>query len=128
MAKSKVKVVMGIYNLNFCDQIEFEGSKAGAADIVQIGRGQAFQKGIQIGSTYDAESGEWGNLVQAYDTPQEVESSFGAGFGEVPLDPQVVAAKEAEAAKLEADRQAAEELAKQAVAAAEGEKKEFILP
>lgn len=123
---SKVKKVMAIHQLNFCEIVEFEGSTDKKPDVLQIGKGQSFQLRLQVGSTLDEKTGEWGNLVETLQV-SEGEGNFGQAWNPVPpVDDQVLKAKAEAEAKLEAERKAAEE---KALLEAEGEKKEgFVLP
>lgn len=121
---SKLKTVMAIHQLNFCEIVEFEGSTDKKPDVLQIGKGQSFQLRLKVGSTLDEKTGEWDNLVETLQVP-EGEGNFGQAWNPVPpVDDQVLKAKAEAEAKLEAERKAAEEKA-----LAEGEKKEgFVLP
>ena len=58
------KVVMAVHYLNFCEQVEFEGSNREKADVMQLAKGQVFAKRIKVGSVFDDETGEWSELLE----------------------------------------------------------------
>lgn len=123
---AKVKKVKAIWVHNFCEQIEFEGSSNKKPDVMQVGKGQTFQMRVQVGSTFDEESGTWGNLLEFLAPEEEEQSNFGQSWNPVPpIDPQVLAAQEEAAKKLEADRAEAERLAEESK---KGEPQGFVMP
>lgn len=117
MANVKLKVVKAIWTFNFCEQIEFEGSTDKKPDVMQVGRGQVFQMRVQVGSTFNPETGEWDNLMEIRTEEPAQEGAFGQAWNPVPpVDPDVVKAHEDAKAKLEAERAEAEAKAKAAEA------------
>lgn len=131
---SKVKKVMAIHRLNFCEIVEFEGSTDKKPDVLQIGKGQALQLRLQVGSTLDEKTGEWGNLLETLEPQADGQSGFSQGWDPVPpVDEQVLKAEAEAKAKLEAERAAAESAALEAATLAlnaenADKKEEFVLP
>lgn len=123
------KVVMAIHYLNFCEQVEFEGSNREKADVMQLAKGQVFAKRIKVGSVFDDETGEWSGLLEdLVGVAEQKDAGFAAAWNPVPpVDEQVVKAQEELDKKLEAEREA-KRLEVEAEKKAETEKKEFVMP